>query len=201
MQFFQHTSILKPLTFLAFFCVSTQAAADWSLNNAASTLNFISIKKGSIAEVHRFDQLSGSISEDGQVDVAIDLNSVNTTLEVRDKRMKDHLFETSKFSTAKLYAEVDAEIYTKLAIGARLDLTIPATLSLHGETKPIDLLVTIVRQSATTLLVMSKSPAIINVADYGLTNGVNQLMELAKLPSIAQAVPVTFVLSFDANEN
>jgi hypothetical protein len=46
------------------------------------------------------------------------------------------------------------------------------------------------------VVVSSATPIIIKAADFGLEKGVAKLQELAKLPSIATAVPVNFVLTF-----
>lgn len=180
---------------------SQLAAAEWQLNNAQSNLNFVSIKKGSVGEIHTFDQLAGSISPSGQVNVDIDLASVNTAIEIRDQRMQEHLFQTGKFAKASLTAQVDPAKYADLATGARADVALEAELALHGERKPLNLDVTVVRLSPTQLMVVSKKPVLVNAGDYQLVDGVNALMEIAKLPSIAHAIPVTFVLSFDATEN
>ena len=37
------------------------AAARWDLDSQQSAINFVSVKNASIAEVHRFDSLEGSI--------------------------------------------------------------------------------------------------------------------------------------------
>jgi len=46
------------------------------------------------------------------------------------------------------------------------------------------------------LVVSSKNPIMIQASDFGLVAGIQKLQELAKLPSIATAVPVSFVLTF-----
>lgn len=47
-------------------------------------------------------------------------------------------------------------------------------------------------------MVTSAQPVIINATDYGLTDGINKLRDLAGLPSISYAVPVTFTLHLNA---
>lgn len=180
---------------------SNSARAEWQLNNAQSNINFISIKKGTVGEVHSFDQLYGSISPNGMIEITIDLTSVNTTIPIRDERMQDHLFETSTHPSVALTAKVDDAGFSAMQTGQRMDISMPANLNLHGQTKEISLDMTIVKLSPTTVLVVSKKPVLINAADFELTDGIAKLMELAKLPSIAQVVPVSFVITFDAAEN
>ena len=43
------------------------AQANWSLDNDASTLSFVTVKADHVAEVHTFDVLSGSIGDAGEV--------------------------------------------------------------------------------------------------------------------------------------
>jgi hypothetical protein len=52
--------------------------------------------------------------------------------------------------------------------------------------------------SDSELLVVSAQPVILNVTDYQLGKGVEQLKELAGLPSISYAVPVSFYLTLTA---
>jgi hypothetical protein len=57
----------------------------------------------------------------------------------------------------------------------------------------------ITRTSESGLLVVSKQPVVISAAQFGLAEGVDSLREIAGLPSISVAVPVSFVLSFNAD--
>jgi hypothetical protein len=44
---------------------------------------------------------------------------------------------------------------------------------------------------------MSKKPVVVNAPEFKLAEGVEALREIAGLPSISLAVPVSFVLAFD----
>jgi len=48
-------------------------------------------------------------------------------------------------------------------------------------------------------LVVSERPVVISATQFGLAEGVESLRKIAGLPSISVAVPVSFVLSFNAN--
>ena len=50
--------------------------------------------------------------------------------------------------------------------------------------------------SGDKLIVSSTKPIIVQASDFGLVDGILKLQELAKLPSIATTVPVSFVLTF-----
>ncbi|HHL19873.1 MAG TPA: YceI family protein [Thiothrix sp.] len=169
--------------------ISPSFADTWTLDSADSSLHFISIKKGDIAEVHHFKTLSGSIAEDGKASLVIDLASADTKVAVRDERMTNILFEAKKFTTAT--ASID------LGTGERPvgRTTVKVTLDLHGVKKEVEAQV-VVSVSDKYVSVTTVAPVIISAADFGLDAGVEKLRELAKLDAVSKAVPVTFHLVF-----
>jgi polyisoprenoid-binding protein YceI len=170
-------------------------AIDWVIDGNDSQLNFISIKKTNIAEVHEFKQLQGSYDSQGQFILDIDLASVDTQNPIRDDRMKNYFFEVSKFSTAKITAIIDTDLVDAIAEGASERFTVDANLDLHGVSKPLTLDVIVTRLVGAKISVVSVQPVIINADDFELASGISKLMELASLPSISQAVPVSFYLT------
>lgn len=170
-------------------------AIDWVIDAHNSQLNFVSIKKINIAEIHEFKKLQGSYDSEGQFTLDIDLASVDTQNPVRDDRMKSNLFEVSKFSSAKITAMIDTGLVDAIAEGASERFTVDANLDLHGVSKPLTLDVIVTRLVGAKLSVVSVQPVIINADDFALTAGISKLMELASLPSISQAVPVSFYLT------
>ncbi len=175
--------------------LSTPAWAGYTLLGDGSTVNFVSIKKDSVAEVHQFDGLGGRVGDDGAIEIDIDLASVATHIPIRDERMRSLLFETGKFANATLRGRIDPARLRRLTPGDRLGRTLKLTLDLHGRQASIEARISIVALKCG-LLVTSRAPVIINAADFGLVEGIEKLREVAKLPSIATAVPVTFELLF-----
>lgn len=175
-------------------------AANWVVDNQHSQLNFISIKKGNIAEVNQFKQLQGKLDSQGLFVLDIALTSVDTHNAVRDERMVKHLFNVEQYAVAQLKANIDLSELDAIAEGASAPLEIDAKLSLHGIEKTIKLNVMVTRFVGAKLSVVSTQPVILNVGDYALVSGVNKLMELAKLPSISHAVPVSFYLTFNLKQ-
>ncbi|MEI8617757.1 YceI family protein [Pseudoalteromonas sp. B193] len=72
---------------------------------------------------------------------------------------------------------------------------IKAELDFHGNKKPLAIDVLVNSTQSGDLTVSSLTPIIINSDDFGVTEGVKKLQELAGLPSIATAVPVTFAIT------
>lgn len=181
-------------------CAALWAApsfAEWTLDNASSRISFVSTKAGAAAEVHRFDVLSGRVDDDGNVTISIDLDSVNTAIPIRDERMRTMLFETDEYPSATLVATVDMAAINGLSVGGSQAMTVEAQLAVHGATISLTAEMQVARLSASRILVASQKPLIVNAPQVNLAEGVERLREVAGLPTISPAVPVTFVLAFD----
>src|SRR6516165_791934 len=102
---------LPRCTALAFAVVTgwagSAAAQEWLLNAGASHFYMQTVKANAIFEIHQFTGLDGSISNDGDAVVRIDLTSVASGIDVRDVRMRFLLFETYKFPNAEVSAKLD----------------------------------------------------------------------------------------------
>jgi len=171
-------------------------ANDWIVVPEQSQLNFISVKKSNVAEVHQFKSVSGQWDLKGELIVDIDLATVETGIEIRNQRMRELLFDVSQFSKATLKSFIDVQVIDELTISETVSLIVTAQLSLHGQIRPVELTVRVTKLSSDKILVISDKPTILNVADFDLIAGVEQLREVAKLPSISHAVPVSFYLTF-----
>ncbi|TLS65549.1 YceI family protein [Mariprofundus erugo] len=170
-------------------------ASDWKLDTAHSSLNFVSIKKGSVGEVHHFNTLHGSIAGK-QANLTIDLASVETGVAVRNERMQSMLFDVSHFAEATITADISSVDLAALSAGVSTSATLPLTVNLHGIEKTISADVTVTGLAGGGLLVSSRAPIVIKAADFGLDGGIEALREVAKLDAIATSVPVTFQLQF-----
>src|SRR5580692_918346 len=62
-------------------------ASKWTLDAGGSTLTYQSVKKNTVVETNRLRNLSGAVSPDGASTVTVDLNSVDSGIDVRDVRM------------------------------------------------------------------------------------------------------------------
>ena len=123
-------SIVAPLV----LSLASISYADMTLDKEHSNLSFVSVKKGTVAEAHRIKNLSGSLSDKGELKVTLDLTSVDTKIEIRDQRAKEFLFETDKFANATLKANI-AEIAEGVS-----NISTEAELSLHGVSQKLQLM-------------------------------------------------------------
>lgn len=176
--------------------LSAQAQADWTLDNEASVLNFVSTKALDIAEVHRFTDLAGRIAPNGKAAVSIVLASVDTRIPIRDERMREMLFESGDYPEAIIRTRIDKKVLDDLQPGSVERLDLELELDLHGVRLPLTANVTVSRLSESTLTVSSTQPLIVNAASFNLSDGIEKLRKIANLPSIGKAVPVTFALTY-----
>jgi len=168
----------------------------WTLDNEASELSYVTIKSGEIAEANSFEGLSGSVAADGTASVTIDLASVSTGIDIRDERMREVFFVVTDNPSATVTAQIDPAAFEALAIGESAQTTLDATLSLKGIEAPLSAEVTVTRAGADKVLAVSNAPVIIDASRFELIDGLGQLQELANLPSITPVVPVSFALTF-----
>lgn len=172
------------------------ARADWELDNTSSTINFVSVKNGSVGEVHSFASLVGFVGAEGNAQLTVNLESVQTLIEIRDQRMREMLFETVKFPVATVTAQLDTSVLAMAAEGGIVTTELPVTLSLHGKEKQLSAKLVIVGEGGDRLVVFSAAPILVNAADFDLTAGVAALQQVAGLQAISTAVPVTLQLQF-----
>jgi polyisoprenoid-binding protein YceI len=181
---------------LATVFLASNAFAQWELVDNESIVNYVSIKKSQVGEVNSFKKLNGSIESNGNMSVDIDLASVETNIPIRNERMKTMLFEIDSFSKATISAALDLKALDEMDIGETYKDSIGFNLSLHGVSKEMVTDVRVVKLAKNRILAISETPIIVNADQYKLLEGVKKLQEVANLPSISTAVPVTFSLIF-----
>lgn len=191
------TKKVAVLTSIALLAGSAQA--QWSLDNSASTLSFVTVKADHVGEVHTFDQLSGSIDDRGNVEIMVELASVNTLIDIRNERMQSMLFETNLFPRAMITGDVDLASFVEMSPGASITAQVEFDLDIHGVSNSYNTEL-IVTRLANGLVASTAKPIIVTAASHGLVDGVEALREIAGLPSISRSVPVTFNVVFDESE-
>lgn len=186
----------RTIALLIALAVPSITSAHWSLNNEASTLSFVTVKAEHVAEVHTFDVLSGEIDDDGNVDITIELASVNTLIPIRNERMQAMLFETNLFPQGNIEAQIDLDAMTALEAGSSETMQLNFTLSMHDTSRSYTAEVMVTRLDSG-LVASTRKPIVVTAEEFGLQSGVEALREVAGLPSISRAVPVSFTVVFD----
>lgn len=170
--------------------LSPLAFADWQIG-PGSQVQFVSIKNNTVGEVSHFETLSGSVTDAGDVEVRVVLDSVETNVGIRNERMKAMLFEVGLYPEAVITAQLDAGSMAALSSGGVTNVALQ--IDLHGQsvTKDAQLNVAVTDQgvSATTT-----QPILLTAAEFGLEGGVAALQAVAGLNAISRVVPVTVAL-------
>ena len=189
-------SCVAVLSLLLLTC-SSLASADWQLNPQASYLYYVSSKVSAVSEVNTFSGLSGLIDEQGKATLNIDLASVDTAIDIRNQRVRDILFQVIDYPQATASLDVDLATLQKMLVGSFASSTYAVDFNLHGITQTLNAELQVSKLNADSIQVQLTRPLIISAANYGLAEGVEELREIAKLPSINNNVVVGFTLLFE----
>lgn len=175
---------------------SSLANAQWALDSERSDVFFLTTKNTHISETSHFKTLSGALSKKGEATLNIDLASVDSLIPIRNERMAKFLFETSKFSQAKVNVQIPEQQLDTLKKQGSLETNIKAKVSLHGVEKELTVAVFATQNAAGDITVITRQPLVIQAADFALKSGIDKLKEIAKLAAISYAVPVSFKLTY-----
>ena len=168
--------------------------AGWKLEQDVSKIAFGSVKKDTVGETHNFSNLSGMVSETGELTIAIDLASVETWIDIRNERIVEHVFH--KMAQATLSANLDMDKLLAMPVGGMDTVAVNGKLSLMGAEVVVQTDMFVVRLAENKVLVTSDEITWVSTEELGIDDSVSKLMELAKLPGITRAVPVTARLVF-----
>lgn len=176
--------------------MNTHVVAGWKLDSNHSMVNFLSVKNDSVIEQHYFRNLSGSVTDTGEVKIAIDLTSVDTQISIRDERMKKELFNTETFPLTTLTAQIDPSLLAAVSPGTTQPVDIEFMLDLHGNKQPLAAKIQLTGLENGGLQVSTVWPVVVKSNLFGLDKGLAVLQEIAKLNSILLNVPVSAHLVF-----
>jgi hypothetical protein len=186
---------------LALFCLgatlaATPVLADWEVANG-SQIQFVSIKNNAIGEVSHFETLSGTVTEAGEVEVRVALDSVETDIGIRNERMKKLLFEVGLYPEAVITAQLDPAVMVAAASGAGDSVTAMLQIDLHGQVvskrAALKIAATDNGVSVTTV-----QPILLNASEFELEGGVAALQHVAGLNAISRVIPVTVALQLSS---
>ena len=166
------------------------------MDGDASELRFLSVKKSKIAETSSFATLSGLITEDGQAQVRVLLDSVDTKVDLRNVRMRFLFFETFRFPEAIITTELSPELLTDLHLTRRKEIELTYALTLRGVTieKTTDVAVTLIDNDR--VVVSSITPMAFTLEELDLEAGRAKLEEAANV-DITPIGVVSFNFVFD----
>lgn len=184
------------ITLAASMMYSSSALADWALDASNSNISYGTIKNGSIGESNTFGTISGSITDNGHINIDINLASVSTQLELRDERMRDIVFKVAENANAKLTGDMNIEAHHDQEIGTSRVIEATIGLELVGEKIDHDVMLVVTRLGENKVMVTPHGVMFIDAYDYELLEAIDTLRELAGLETIETVVPMSFHLTF-----
>ncbi|KOO59322.1 hypothetical protein WH43_04545 [Rheinheimera sp. KL1] len=185
---------MKKLALVVAAALSFSAAADWSVNSAQSSLNFVSVKNDVVAETHSFKDLTGSLTEAGEFAVTIPAMSIDTIIPIRNERILEHVLAAKQYGTINAKGKVDSKVLAGLKTGDSLVVDQALDLTLLTKTQSLTAKVKVTKVSDSQLVVTTIAPIMLDVTKFDLGAGVEKLRELAGLKAISPMVPTTFSL-------
>ena len=186
------------LTALALGLSTAVFAEQWQADDV--DVSFLTTKvtasNATVTELNTFDTASATLNFDGKLDAVIDLGSVNSGIEIRDQRLKDHVFAAAKHLELLISGKVDLTDIDKLEVGQSLVLQQPLHLTFGGQEVDVTADLLVVRQTDNQLSVTSLKPIILDLTLFGVDQGVSKLTGLAGLNAIALQVPTFLHTTF-----
>jgi OOP family OmpA-OmpF porin len=169
---------------------------DWILDPSRSHVYLQTEKLQGVIEKHQFTSVEGNISRDGDATVRIDLNSIDTGIDLRNVRMRFLLFETYKFPYAEITAKLDKGKLQELSARSRITLPLNVRVNMHGMAKDFQTSVSVARISPTTMEVATINPILVTGEDFDFTKGLGKLADAVGGIRIVPESPISFDLVF-----
>ncbi len=183
------------LSLLAASFIHTSALAQspfdggWRLNAEKSVLHFTSVKKGNVSETSHFDTIDGAIDANGLAQMTVQLESLDTGIDIRNVRMRFLFFETFAHPTANITAQLRQEDVAGLSAGDSRHLILPLSLDLHGIAAEVDAHVSVSVLSPGEIAVHTTQPVKVTTDMFELNDGLAKLEEAAN----AKIMPLALV--------
>jgi polyisoprenoid-binding protein YceI len=179
--------------------VGVAQAASWNLDAQHSELHFVTTKAGkpgiaAIEEVQSFTAFTGVLDGSGQVQLTVDLASVQTQVPLRDQRLRDMLFKVTEHPRAQFAAQFDMSALKGLKTGQFKDVSVSGTLAINGTKQPLDANLRVIKLAHGALLVSTRQPIVVDLQKFNLSEGVSALQDVMALNVLSATAPVSFSL-------
>ena len=169
--------------------------SEWSLLLPQSSIKFQSVKNGTKVETSSFATFSGEMDSEGGVTVRVELDSVDTKVDLRNVRMRFLFFETYRFATATVTTGMDAGVLGALEEQRRLQVPLEFELDLHGVKRTLTAETVLTMFTDDQVAISTSSPINIAAADFNLMDGITKLQDAADV-EIVPSGSVSFDLTF-----
>lgn len=170
-------------------------SSDWVLQQDQSQLQFASVKNQTIAELHRFTELSGTI-KGNQLTIDIAVASLDTQIPIRNERMQKHLFAMETYPTISATATLNMADYQGMSVGSTQTTTVNLAVTIASVSQTLPAHIQVSQLADGKLLATTTAPILVRASNFNLTDGIDTLKNIAGLNEIDYVVPVTFSVVF-----
>ena len=177
------------------FSQSPLLGNEWKLDAETSSLTFQSVKNGAKVETSSFASFDGSVDANGVATMTIQLDSIDTAVDLRNVRMRFLFFETFKYPTATVRSYLTEEMLADLAKNKRTRQSVDFELDLHGIKKTLAANTVLTMFAEDQISIATSSPVSINAEDFGLSEGIIKLQDTANV-QIVPSGSVSFDFTF-----
>jgi polyisoprenoid-binding protein YceI len=180
----------------------SSAQAGWQIQPERSSLSFVTTKAGAagvggVTELMRFSKFSGGMDKQGRINLAIELASIDSGVEIRDNRMRTMLWNVAAMPTAEFSAVIDPKAIEAAKTTAQT-INVEGDLKLAGKTNKVQTQLLVSQAANGALMVSTRQPITINSNDFGLRAGVEALRDVMGLNFISTSAPVSLQLELKA---
>ncbi|MEM0910407.1 MAG: YceI family protein [Pseudomonadota bacterium] len=172
------------------------AITHYHLDSEHSSVSFATIKLSYVVEPAYIDSLTGQIDKNGNLNIDIPIEDIETGVSIRNERLNKLYFLSDLFPNATVKAKLPTDLFNaETQITQR---TIPVIVGILGNEAEISFKVNVVKHS-DTITVSTVSPTVVEAASFGVPpENMEALAKTVGGISISDKVPVSFSLIFQA---
>lgn len=170
--------------------------SNWKSVDEYSQVAFGSIKKNTVGEVHHFSGVAATVDAKGQLNLTIDLSSIETNIDIRNERMGEHVFKNNS-ATATVTGTLDMDEVANLEVGSMTIAEFEGMLTLAGVELDVDAEMVVARLAEDRVLVSTSDFVMLSTEDLEIDAGIDMLRELAGLSGITRVTPVSVRVLFE----
>lgn len=190
---------------LCFATLFSLPASAWQVDAKHSSITYLSSKRAgdapAVLEQNRFKVFRVSEVADDALVFEIDLNSIDTGIELRDERLKEHLFQTDKHPKAVVRVPMAPVLLKTLQPGDLMDWDGQIELNIGDQSAVLDAQLSVVGLKEGGALVATPQPILVRAESFGWLPALAKLQKLAGLASIDETVPVSVRLKLQPSES
>ncbi len=175
---------------------ASNAFAQWTLDADSSNISYGTIKNDIIGETNTFTDISGTIDENGNIDINIALASVDTMIPQRDERMRNIVFKIPNNVSATLSGTVDLAAHSDQAVGTSQIVEADIGLKMLGSESELYTNLVVTRIAEDKVMVTPHGVVFLYPEEFELLEAIEELRDIAGLDTITPVVPMSFYLTF-----